>query len=211
MSDTAIFALTACVVVAWSVWNYLYWIDKAGISESSPMRLLAIGGPSVWFILVVLVGGGGATGNRLDLVGLGILNGVIFLAAVFLVFALLLFKNHLAPAYRWIFGIYSVLSIATVVILFVFKNNPVLFMRVALQLRTWVRFDFLSFEWLSLDPSQEKRDIFTVLDKVLIAVISYIPVGIIRFISRTRQRSRLMREIELLKKRVKKLEQKNSS
>ena len=75
-----------------------------------------------------------------------------------------------------------------------------------------LRLDFLRFAWKELNPEARQQDLSSMANKVLIALLSYIPISLLRSIlvnrQISRQRREMYREIEELKKRLEELEQK---
>jgi hypothetical protein len=85
-------------------------------------------------------------------------------------------------------------------------------------LATWgdqgLRLQFLRFAWREINPEARQQDLASMANKVLIALLSYIPVSLVRSILVNRQISRQRREtyrlIEELKQRLEELERKTS-
>jgi len=203
--ETAVYIATVLITILWSVWNYRLWTTKAQLREESIFRFLLVMGPSAFFLICLLAGWRGGAGLRLDLLGIVILDIIMMLCALLLVI------GHLAPIvfrnwYISIFVIYNVSTVAAIACIFILRVNPVLAIRLSGLLRTMSDIRFFSFEWIGFDAEQRERDVTVLLNRIIIAMLSYIPVAVLRYISGARQRVRLQNRIEALEKRVRNLE-----
>jgi hypothetical protein len=70
------------------------------------------------------------------------------------------------------------------------------------------KLDILSFNWAGLNTETEEQSLIDVLNKVLIALFSYLPITVIRFISLKRQKKKIARDIEDLRRTVFELQEK---
>lgn len=204
--EGAIYAATAVITVAWSVWNYFLWSEKAGLPEESALRFLIIGGPSAYFLLIVLAGWQQVQAVRLDLVGLVAIDAVTILCVLFLLVGMRFRAETRRTVYVWVFTIYNLLGAALTGGVYVVRSSPILLIRLSSVLRGLSEIRLLSFDWIGADTQEQKRDLTSLLNRVLIALISYVPVSAMRFVASSRHRTKVRRELELLRRRVGELE-----
>ena len=203
--ETIVYIVTVLITILWSVWNYRLWTTKAQLREESIFRFLLVMGPSAYFLICLLAGWRGGAGLRLDLLGIVILDALMILCG------LLLGVGRLVPVvfktwYISIFVLYNVSTVAVIIGVYVLRINPVLAIRLSGLLRTMSEIRFFSFEWIGFDVEQRERDVTVLLNRVIIAMLSYIPVAVLRYFSGARRRIRLQSRLEALEKRVRNLE-----
>lgn len=203
--ETAIYITSVLITILWSVWNYRLWTTKAQLREESIFRFVLIMGPSAYLLVCLLAGWRGGAGLRLDLLG------IIVLDIVMLFCSLLLGIGQITPMvyktwYITIFVVYNVITIAVIIGVYVLRVNPVLAIRLSGLLRTLSNIRFFSFEWIGFDAEKRERDVTVLLNRVIIAMLSYIPVAVLRYLSGARQRIRLQNRIDSLEKRLRNLE-----
>ena len=205
--DTIVYLITAAVTVIWSVWIYLWWESRAGLAEETALRLFLIVAPSTYFLLIAISGWSGVPDFRLDLAGLILLDCVTVVSAILLSTLLRFPRVNHRQAYLVILTLYNLIAIVEIVFVYVVRNTPSLTVRVASFVGEWQRIDLLSFSWLGGPERPAQSDLVGLLNKILIALLSYIPVSIIRYIGSVRLRRKLERELNMLKARVDSLEQ----
>jgi hypothetical protein len=205
--DTIIYLSTAAITVVWSVWIYLWWESRAGLSEETGLRLILIVAPSSYFLLIAVSGWAGLPDFRLDLAALVLLDAVTVIAGVFLSTLLRFPRVNDRRAYLTILTLYNIIAVAEIVFVYVVRSTPSLLIRVAGLAGEWQHLDFLSFSWLGAPERSNQPDLIGLLNKILIALLSYIPVSIIRYIGSVRLRRKLENELKTLKSRVERLEQ----
>lgn len=205
--DTIVYLLTAVLTVFWSVWIYLWWESRAGLPEETGFRLLLIVAPSTYFLLIAVSGWSGVRNFRLDLVGLIALDVVTVIAGILLFGLLSTRRVNRRQAYLTLVGLYNLLAVAEVVFLYAVRNDLALLVRLAAVVGEWGRLDFFSFSWVAARGQASQPDLVGLLNKILIALLSYIPVSLIRYIASVRRRRRIERELAVLRGKVENLEQ----
>lgn len=205
--DTIIYLTTAAITVVWSVWIYLWWESRAGLSEETGLRLVLIVAPSTYFLVIAVSGWTGLPDFRLDLAALVLLDGVTVVAGIFLSTLLRFPKVNHRQAYLVILALYNLFALGEIVFVYAVRNSPALMIRVASLAGEWQKLNFLSFSWLGSPELSKQPDLIGLLNKILIALLSYIPVSIIRYIGSVRLRRKLERELSSLKSKVDRLEQ----
>jgi hypothetical protein len=210
--ETILYLSTAVISVAWSVYIYLAWSDRAGRPENSGARILLIIFPSAYFLLIALSGWGRAVSLRLDFLGLLFLNGLTVLCWLALAVSVWVKLARYRRAFTLVLSVYHVLALLLVAAVHLIKLFPPLLIIFANLIDQAGQIDFLHFAWVQLDPESRDRDLVSMLNKILIAVFSYVPISILRalYVNRqvNRQRRELKGEIEALRKKVRKLEDK---
>lgn len=205
--DTIVYLTTAAITIVWSVWIYLWWEARAGLPEETGLRLALIVAPSSYFLLVAVSGWSGVQNLRLDLAGLVFLDIVTIIVGVFLSTLLRFPTVNRRRAYLIGVSIYNSLAVAEIIFLYVVRSQPILVVKVAQVVGEWERLNFLSFGWLGGHEQATQPDLVGLLNKLLIALLSYIPVSIIRYIGSVRRRRRIERELAMLRNKVEGLEQ----
>jgi hypothetical protein len=208
--ETILYLCTAALAVAWSVYTYIAWTDKERRGEYVVGRFFLIIGPSAYFLLLILAGWSKVQELRLDLVGIAALD--VLTAGCWLGLLLARAVRPKDPK-RNLSGFlvtYHVLAGLLVLALFLVRSFPPLRIPLAAWLYQALRLDFLRFAWTGLNPEARQQDLASLGNKVLIALLSYIPISLARSILANRQISRqrreMHREIEELKKRLEELE-----
>ena len=208
--ETILYICTAALTIAWSVYTYIAWTDKERRGEYVLGRFFLIIGPSAYFLLLILAGWSRVQELRLDLAGIAALD--VLTAGCWLVLLVALAVRPKDPK-RTLSGFliaYNILAGLLVLVVFLVRYFPPL----RILLGTWIdqglRLEFLRFAWTELNPEARQQDLSSMGSKVLIALLSYIPISLLRTILVNRQISRQRREmyraIEELKKRVEELE-----
>jgi len=213
--ETALYIGTAVLTILWSVWTYLVWSDKSALEEFSGRRFYLIAAPSGYFLLLALSGWQKTQLLRLDLVGIAVYDALIVLAWLALLIARGLRLGAFKRAYVAILTVYNVLSILLVAGVYLVRLFPPALIRLTNLLTQGIHLDFFRFAWIGLDPATHEQDLVSMANKMLIAVISYVPVTIFRAVYVNRQMSRHRREvteeIDNLKRRVSELENKRKA
>ncbi len=204
-TESGIYLGTALATVLWSVWIYLAWVEKAGLPEDSPLRFLAIFSPSAYLLAMALAGWQGARLVRLDLAGLVALDGLTLLCGL----ALLLRGFRGEQARRGCVSVLFIYNGAAVLLILVFhlvRAFPPLLIGLASLLGQARRIDLFSLAWVGLDPETHRQDLTSMLNKLLIALLSYIPIAALRAMALARQRRRMQRELVALRRKIEQIE-----
>ena len=81
-----------------------------------------------------------------------------------------------------------------------------------LMVYNWIQqasqIQFFKFAWVGINPQSGDTDLVSMLNKIVIAVFSYIPIAMVRFFYNTHQRRQFLRQIDELKSRIESLEKK---
>jgi hypothetical protein len=211
--ETILYICTAALTIAWSVYTYIAWTDKERRGEYVVGRFFLIIGPSAYFLLLILAGWSRVRELRLDLAGIAALDVLTAGCWLGLLVALAVRPKDPKRTLAGFLIAYHVLAGLLVLAVFLVRSFPPL----RILLATWVdqglRLEFLRFAWTELNPEARQQDLSSMASKVLIALLSYIPISLLRTILVNRQISRQRREmyraIEELKKRVEELEAKS--
>jgi hypothetical protein len=204
--ETAVVLATAGLAVLWSIRSYALLGDRFDGSDESPLRMVAIIAPSAYFLLLILVGWQRDLAVRLDLVGMLLVDGLTLLAIMSSFVIKLLPERRRHPAVVVLLIIHHLLSIAVVSGAFVVRESPALLFSLQSLLRRLAGIELLSFAWVGLDADRQEQDIVAFLNRVLLAVFSYIPIALVRLLAGIRQRKRLERRIDRLERRIASLE-----
>jgi hypothetical protein len=211
--EIGIYLGTAALTIFWSVWIYMAWSQRARLRESDVGRFYHVIAPSGYFVLLALAGWARAEVIRLDLIGAVVYDGIIVIFAVALLLTGALKHLDFRKAFRRILVAYNLLSVILVVALYLVKFFPPLLIGFTGLLRQLSEMDFFRFTWVAINPESRERDLVSMANKVLIALLSYIPVSLARAVYISRQMSRQRREmhdelagmrrrIEVLEKRL---------
>jgi hypothetical protein len=159
---------------------------------------------------LVLAGWSRSQVLRLDLIGLAVYDALIVVCWVGLLLASWL---RSAEPRRMLLGFlvsYHVLAIALILGVYLVRLFPPLLIPISSWISQVLRREFFHFAWVAVNPETHQQDVASMANKVLIALLSYIPISLIRSIlvnrQIARQRREMYRELEDLKKRVEELE-----
>lgn len=208
--ETVLYLVTAVLAVAWSVYAYLSWSDRAHLAEYAGGGFFLIIGPSGYFLLLALAGWQRAPAIRLDLIGIVTYDGLILLCWLGLLLLRALRVGDPKRTFAGFLVTFNVLSILLVIGVYLVRFFPPLLIRLAGLASQGLRMDFFRFAWVGLNPETNERDLVSMANKVLIAMLTYIPISLVRsiFVNRqiSRQRRQMIQEIEELKRRIRELE-----
>lgn len=210
--ETILYVITALLAIAWSVYTYILWSERERRGEYVVGRFIHIIGPSGYFLLLVLAGWSRSLTLRLDLISLAIYDALIVVCWVGLLLAQWLRRADARRALLGFLVTYHVLSILLVLGVYLLRLFPPLLIPIASWINQVLRLEFFRFAWMAVNPETHQQDVGFMANRVLIALLSYIPISLIRSIlvnrQIARQRREMHRELEDLKKRVAELENK---
>jgi hypothetical protein len=208
--ETILYLCTAALTVAWSVYTYIAWTDKERRGEYVVGRFFLIIGPSAYFLLLILAGWSRVRELRLDMIGIAALDVLTAACWLGLLLARAFRPRDPKRTLASFLIAYHVLAALLVLAIFLVRSFPPLRIPLASWIGQGLRLEFLRFAWKELNPEARQQDLAAMGNKVLIALLSYIPISLIRSILVNRQISRqrrdMFREIEELKKRLEELE-----
>jgi hypothetical protein len=210
--ETILYVCTAALTVAWSVFTYISWTGQERRGEYVVGRFFLVVGPSAYLLLLILTGWSRVPELRLDLVGIMLLDVLTAACWLGLLLARALKARDTEPK-RVMAGFliaYHVLAALLVLGVFLVRTFPPLRIPIASWIQQGMRLEFLRLAWAGLNPEARQQDVASLANKVLIALLSYIPVSLVRSIlvnrQISRQRREMYRQIEELKRRVEELE-----
>jgi len=204
--ETAVYGITVVLTIIWSVWNDAVWKTSAGLPEGSPVRMLNVAGPSIYFLFTALSGWQLGSALRLDLVGLLVLDILIILLSLSLAVVLRLSPGKRKTGYLWILSLYNVTALSTVVFCQTAAQSPLTLIRVSAFFEDFREVDIFSIVWAGVEDENGGRDLAGLLNKMIIALFSYIPVSLLRFAAAAKQKQRLLKELGVLSSRIHALE-----
>ncbi len=204
--ESLLYAITAGVIILWSVWSYSFWSENAGLPEDSSFRNVLIILPSSLFLLIALSGWRTEESFRFDLFAIIFLDVVTILCAIALLGVRIFARHNPRAPFLAIISIWFFVAVVTVVSAHVLKASPPLIMRINDLLAQLERINLFSFSWLGVDPETREQDFVRLLNRAFIAILSYIPVSLVRYITVRRQTGKLSRELRNLRSRLENLE-----
>jgi len=210
--EMALYIGTAILTIAWSVWTYLTWSDRARLEDYTGKRFYLIASPSSYFLLLALAGWQRVQMIRLDLIGLAVYDILIVLCWILLLIARSLKASQFKKMYIRLLVVFNIVAVLLVGGVFLIRLFPPLLIRISDFINQGIRLDFFKFAWIGLDPETHERDFISMANKILIALFSYIPITVLRTLYTHRQISRQRRwvtmEINALKRKIEQLERK---
>jgi hypothetical protein len=206
--DTAIYLATAAITILWAVWTYLLWADRAGFPEDSSWRFLLFVGPTVFFIVTALAGLDEILYLRLDIIGILALDCLIFVCVVALVVVYYILRRKSGKPYRIILLFYAAVGALISALSHLIKLSPTMLLMVYHWIQQASQIQFFKFAWIGVNSQSGDADLVGMLNKIVIAVFSYIPIAMVRFIYNTHQRRQFLKQIDELKSRIESLEKK---
>jgi hypothetical protein len=211
--EMALYIGTAILTIAWSVWTYLTWSDRARLEDYTGKRFYLIASPSGYFLLLALAGWQRVQVIRLDLIGLAVYDILILLCWIPLLIARGLKASQFKKMYIRLLALFNIVAVLLVAGIFLIRLFPPLLIRVSDFINQGIRLDFFKFAWIGLDPETHERDFISMANKILIALFSYIPITVLRTLYTHRQISRQRKwvtmEINALKRKIEQLEKKS--
>ncbi len=220
-----VYVVTAIVTISWSVWIYLLWGKIEGLKEDSGYRFFVMILPSTFFLSIVFSAFKPTLFIRLDLVALVLYDIVIFLSSVAVLLGVyLLSERFRGNNKRYFVGAIIFQSFVSVIIIFglvLLRIFPPLLIKMYQLINQLSTFNFFAEMWRFLNPENHEEDLYNFMNKVLIAIFSYIPISIARFVYNRRKLNQILAEfrkiegkvnqIDNLEKRLEKLENLNKS
>lgn len=202
--ETGIYLVTAVLTVLWSVLIYRWWEAWARLRDESGLRLLLIVTPSSYFLLVAV--SGGPAPYRVDLLGLIVLDGLILLCALLIILLRAIREVDRRIAYLSIVVGYNLIGVLVAAAALLVRSLPPLFTSVVSQAGSWSRLDLLSFAWILAGRPGKQPELAPLVNRVVIALLSYVPIAVVRSVNTLRQRRRLRRDVDALQERIARLE-----
>ncbi|MBN1699318.1 MAG: hypothetical protein JW881_17495 [Spirochaetales bacterium] len=197
--ETLSYLVSGIIAVAWSVWIFVIWQKRADLAESSPLRFILLFLPASFFLLISISGWSSVMFLRIDIIGL-IIFIILVLLTWFIQFLTLPLENRW---YRPVFIISLIVciacSIGLVCFIYVLKLYPMTAISLSAFFRSLQHIDFLRFLWYVLNPETNKQDIYSIINKLVIAACAYLPLTIVRIWYTNKKFKQLKREIDLLK------------
>lgn len=203
--DEILFIISTLITIIWSVWLYTAWENRAGLPESSSVRLFILIGPSVYVFLLAVSSWVKSVSIRLDILGLMGLTIVSLLCAAVL-FVLMKTMATERKAYVAAVSAYNGAAVLIIAAIYLVRFYPPLLIRLAAFLRQVEQFEITSMGWMALNPENHEQDLVSLINKIVIAFCSYIPISVLRMLYMSRQRKRMQRDLEALEKRIGELE-----
>ena len=177
--ETILYVATAALAIAWSVYAYIVWSEKERRAEYVAGRFFLIVGPSGYFLLLILTGWQQAPALRLDLIGLLVYDAFIAVCWLVLLLSLALRPADPRRTFVGVMAGYHTLSLLLVLVLLLLRLFPALLIPVSSWISQSLRIDFFRFTWIALNPETGRQDFVSLANKVLIALLSYIPISLI--------------------------------
>jgi hypothetical protein len=204
--DEAFFYLyfpVALLSVGWSFWAHSLWEGHAGLKDDSGVRTWSLVAGPTWFFLLAFIGSGESL-LPLDLMGMVSLGVILVLGGLgFLIVSLIKKGKHIP--FLWVFWSVQAASLIVLVLQVLAANSPY----VAAWLAGWGQFLLQLFEgrgWDLLTPLDEAGNLNLQLDKIFLAVLSYLPITGFRILYTQHLHRRLKKEMAKLIVRVERLE-----
>ncbi len=200
--ETYIYIVTALLTIVWSVWIYTLWGVKVKLREDSGYRFLLMILPSSFFLVIVFAGFKPSLFIRLDLIGLVFYDLSTIVSGVLILFGVYLFRGNTRKWY--VFGVvFQILfSLGVVIVLLALRFFPPLlikFSQIASEVKSVNLFAML---WGFLNPERHERDLYDFINKILIALFSYIPISIARFFYNRRKLNQILNEFDRVKREL---------
>lgn len=214
--------VSVALTVAWSVWLYQAWVGLGRRDAAAGRRTLLIASPSTAAVLVLFSGWRGAETIRLDMIGIIGLDAITLVAAaVLLVTQLVNSRTTSRPgrapprasttrvprAYTAVLAGYHTAAAMAVVGVYLVQLFPPVLLVIGAWLEGLRRIDVGAALWNGLDPARRQDDVALVLNRLVLAALSYLPFAIVRFAYQARQVARMRRSVSKLEARVQALEE----
>jgi len=206
--ENIIYAVTAAITVLWSVWIYILWGKRVGLSEDSDIRYILIVLPSSLFLLIVFSNWRSGIFIRLDLISLVLLDVITVSVSLILLAVLNIKSINSHKGYILVLFLYFILLVLLVAGVFAVKFYPPLLIRVYQVIEESKSIDFGNITWSLLNPENHENALESMTNKILLALFTYIPLSLARFFYSRRQMKKLVKRIEDLEASLKKIQNK---
>jgi hypothetical protein len=197
--DEIIYIIGAVISVAWSLWLYTIW-EKTGFSESSPFRFALLFFPATTFLLISISGWSSVFFLRIDMLGLLLFFLLIIGSWLFQFITLPLTPALYKKLYRISLIINLAGSIMIALFVYVVKLYPMAGISLFSFFKSFENIKSLELFWHLLNPETNTQDTFSAMNKLLIALCSYLPLTLVRIWYTNRKFKVLKREIDEIKK-----------
>ncbi len=206
--ENIIYAVTAVITILWSVWIYILWSERVGLSEDSDIRYILMILPSSLFLLIVFSNWRSGIFIRLDLISLVLLD-VITVSVSFILLLVLNIKSiNSRKGYILALFLYFITSVLLVAGIFTVKFYPPLLIRVYQVIEEGKSIDLGNLTWSLLNPENHENALESMTNKILLALFTYIPLSLARFFYSRRQMKKLVKRIEDLEASLKRVQNK---
>jgi len=203
--ENIIYIGTALITVLWSVWIYSLFGERVGLPEDSGFRYVFIILPSSLFLLIVFSNWQSSAFIRLDLIGLVLMDAATVTAAVILLAVLNIKSIDRRKGYGFVLFLYFLVSVLIVAVVFAVKAFPPLLIKVYQVIEESKKFNLGHYAWEWLNPENHENSVASLMNKLLLALFTYIPLSLMRFIYNRRQMKKLIKRIENLEHTLKNL------
>ena len=203
--DILVYIVTALITISWSIRLYIMWLERAGLPEESAVRFLLLIAPGSYLFLLAVSGWVQSIFLRLDLLGLVMLDLMTVICAIVLfVSTRSIYRTR--RNYLIILTVYNLAAVMIIGLVYAIRLYPPMLIRVSYYLKQLEELNILEMKWVALNPENHEQDVLSLLNKIVIALFSYIPVSMLRILYMSRQRKKLERDMENLERRVADLE-----
>lgn len=206
MDDSILYIVTLVMTVWWAVSMYNLWESAAKLREDSIFRFLLIIGPATWFVVIAAAGWEVAEYIRLDVIGLVAFNALIVIIGGLLFILRRVFSQHTQRIYVISVIVFNVLALLIALFAHLIKFFPPLLIGLTSYVTKLQNVDVLSLSWLAINPENHDESLIGVLNKIFIALFTYLPITVFRFVYNAHQRKKMNNEIQELRERVEELE-----
>lgn len=193
------------------MWLFLVWVKKAGLKESSPLRFGLIFLPATYFLLIAFSGWAEVMFLRVDILGLIFFN--LITLACWLVQGVTLFMP--GKNYKMIYiisaGLNQVLYLGLVIFVYSLKSHPLTAVSISTFFESFQDVNFLKILWEGLDVTNPQQNVSDVINKVLIALGSYVPLTALRLWYTNKKFKQLRLEIDYLKNEFERIKVKDEA
>ncbi|GEM_PF-3528488 len=200
--ELTVYIGTAVLTVFWSVWIHNLWSEKAGLREDSGIRFLMIILPSTIFLMITFSGWQGKFFFRIDLIGLLILDAVTIIVAVVMAIFLKVERRRKQMVFKVSLFFYFFLATVIVAGVYLLKAFPFLLVKFSQLVSEGKRIDLSATLWGILNPEKHENDLNRAVDKLFIALLTYVPISVVRFFYSRKQFKRINEELEKMKEEI---------
>lgn len=194
-----IYLICGLITTLWSIWLFILWQKKLKFSDTSLMRFLLLLVPVAFFIIIVFSDWSKVVFLRVDIAGLIGITGAALFFWLIQVCTINLHNQYYKPIYIITIAVNQVLNLLLVLFLFSLRSFPLLAVRISAFFESWKDINILKVLWEGLDPEKNEQSLFSLANKIFIALIIYFPLTAVRIWFTNRKFRQLKMEIDNLK------------
>jgi len=202
-----LYFITMIIVVGWSLFLYRTWEHPLYLGEDNILRFALMVAPSTFFLITLFSAYPRVNPLPLDIFGM--IFQIVLIALLYITFLILTWRRgakQYKNSYILITLLYMGLSLGVIILLYSVRFFPPLLIPFMYLWEEAQQIDLIQLLWARLSPQNDTLQTDFLINKALIAFISYVPITLVRmaYTAHTQKRlknqiNQLQQEMEILK------------